>query len=417
MRTSFMTLVILTALTVSACIPTNRDRRVESNSPFDPYNQTIITDGQTFKTMQGDGQHLLHGTPQNQPYQQVAKGKIALLLPLTGKHQKIGQALLQSSQLALFDINQSGIELIPLDTKGTAQGASAAVEQAAQSGAKIILGPLFADAVSAAGQAAKRHNLTVIGFTTDWNKAGGNIFTMGILPFDQGARLAQYAATKNKKRVAILSPNTKYSNAVISSFEQSARAYGITVTHKIAIGKTTAAIKQNLSALNAQATQFDAILIPTGNPTLSLIANALNDVGLNASTKTWLGTGVWDDDTIKRNAAMENAVFAAPTPALRYNFERSYQSLYGAKPPRLASLSYDATALAITLLSQNRDIQGQAILNPNGFSGIDGIFRFQSNGLTQRGLAIHRISNSGRSMIVDQAPNSFLTSRGDFASR
>lgn len=410
--------VCVVSFILSACVMGGgEDRRVSDGSPFDPYNNTIITDGESLQTIQGDGNRLFQTGVQGQSTQQSqVQGKVALLLPLSGQHSKIGQALLQSAQLALFDMNQTGVELLPLDTKGTAAGASAAVIQASQQGAKIILGPLFADAVAAAGASARQNRLNVIGFTTDWNKAGGNVFTLGILPFDQGARLAHHVGKTNQKRVVVLAPNTKYANAVVASFEQSARPYGVSMVQRIQIGSDAQNIKAIVQQLATQSTQFDAILMPVGNPTLPLLASALNDNGLTASTKLWLGTGTWDDDVIKRNPVMKNAFYAAPSPDLRRNFERNYQSLYGVKPPRLASLSYDATALAITLLSQGRGIQPSSIVNPNGFSGIDGIFRFQSNGLAQRGLAIHKIT-SGRSMIVSQAPNSFVTSRGDLVSR
>lgn len=408
MRTSFIVILMLSLLSLVACDMQGRgDREVAGGSPFDPYNNTVVTDGQSIETIQGDGNMLYNRADGQNIMQHMTKGKIAILLPLSGKSSAIGQSLLQSAQLALFDMNQGSIELLPFDTAGTTQGSAAAATQAVQQNASVILGPLFADSVAAAGQVARRQNINVIGFTTDWNKAGGNVLTMGILPFDQGARLAQYAGLTAKRRVVILSPNTPYSQAVISAFEQSTAANNVQIVQKVNIGENPSVVAQTIANLARASSQFDAILMPFADPTLSTVANALNANNLGTSQKLWLGTGIWDDDSVKRNRLMAGAVYAAPSPDLRRNFETNYQAVYGTMPPRIASLSYDATALAITLLSHKGGVAYQDLINPNGYMGIDGIFRFQSNGLAQRGLAMHKISGNGISTIIDQAPKSF----------
>ncbi|MFP4464746.1 MAG: penicillin-binding protein activator, partial [Alphaproteobacteria bacterium] len=81
-------------------------------------------------------------------------------------------------------------------------------------------------------------------------------------------------------------------------------------------------------------------------------------------------------------------------------------------PPRLSSLAYDATAfsviLAYTGLQQNGSpaYDRQSITNPNGFSGIDGIFRFRPDGIVERGLAVLEYKN-GRISVINQAPDTF----------
>ena len=98
--------------------------------------------------------------------------KVGILLPLSGKHERIGQSMLQAAQLAVFDMGYDNFELIPRDTEGTPQGALKATTSAINDGAQILLGPLFANSVRAAQQAAKRKNINVIAFSTDWTLAG-----------------------------------------------------------------------------------------------------------------------------------------------------------------------------------------------------------------------------------------------------
>jgi branched-chain amino acid transport system substrate-binding protein len=49
------------------------------------------------------------------------------------------------------------------------------------------------------------------------------------------------------------------------------------------------------------------------------------------------------------------------------------------------------------------------LTNPSGFAGVDGIFRFRSDGTNQRGLAVLRVTSSG-GQVVSPAPKSFTGS-------
>ena len=51
----------------------------------------------------------------------------------------------------------------------------------------------------------------------------------------------------------------------------------------------------------------------------------------------------------------------------------------------------------------------QTLTNPSGYIGLDGAFRFLSNGLNQRSLAVYQINN-GKAVLVDPAPRTFARS-------
>ena len=52
----------------------------------------------------------------------------------------------------------------------------------------------------------------------------------------------------------------------------------------------------------------------------------------------------------------------------------------------------------------------EVLTNPAGFAGIDGIFRFRSDGANERGLAVMRVTPTGGE-IVSPAPRAFATGR------
>jgi hypothetical protein len=102
------------------------------------------------------------------------------------------------------------------------------------------------------------------------------------------------------------------------------------------------------------------------------------------------------------------AWYAAPDPARRADFERRFLATYGRPPNRLATLAYDGVALAGNLarLKPGGDFSAEAITNPSGWSGVDGIFRFLPDGRSERALAVIEVQ-SGRGTVVGPAPTTF----------
>ena len=153
---------------------------------------------------------------------------------------------------------------------------------------------------------------------------------------------------------------------------------------------------------------FDALLLPVGGDQLKQIAQQLRAAGIDPAQTHLLGSGLWDDPSILKEPALAGGWFAASPPDVRHEFEHRYQGAYGHPPPRLASLAFDAAALAAVLAkSPDPDPFSQsAIENPNGFTGVDGLFRFTSQGLVQRGLAVLEVEPNG-DKVVSPAPLNF----------
>lgn len=308
--------------------------------------------------------------------------KAAILLPLSGPNAALGQSMLQAAQLAVFDLGYEGLELVPQDT---ASGAGNAAGAAIADGADIILGPLFADDVRAAKSAATGRNIPVLAFSTDWSLAGGNTYIMGFVPFGQVERIAAFAATRGLKRAGIATPADAYGMATSTRFEEEAREREIKITRAL-----------------SDAGGYDSVFIPAGAAALPSLLPRIS----NASARK-LGTGLWDDARIAAMPAMNGAWFAAPAPSARAGFEKRFLETYGARPERLASLAYDATALAVTLAKNGGGFDANAITNPNGFAGVDGILRFNAQGIAERGLAVLEIRDGGI-VEIDPAPASFV---------
>src|SRR4029077_16071249 len=152
---------------------------------------------------------------------------------------------------------------------------------------------------------------------------------------------------------------------------------------------------------------FDALLLPEGGPRLRQIARQVKEASPAAKPLQLLGSGLWDVPDLGSEPALVGGWFAASPPELRRSFAQRFQATYDRAPPRLASLGYDAAALAAVLAhGEGEPFSQQAILRPNGFTGVDGLFRFPPGGLVQRGLAVLEVEPEG-DVVVSPAPQSF----------
>jgi hypothetical protein len=154
---------------------------------------------------------------------------------------------------------------------------------------------------------------------------------------------------------------------------------------------------------------FDALLLPVGGQQLQTLAPLLPRYGIDPAHVHFLGTGLWDNDPALANEPeLEGAWYAVPDPSGRADFEKRFAALYGHAPPRLATLAYDATALAAALSRgpEGADFSADALTNQNGFVGLDGIFRLRADGRVERGLAIVEVHRAGNA-VVSPEPQSF----------
>ena len=90
------------------------------------------------------------------------------------------------------------------------------------------------------------------------------------------------------------------------------------------------------------------------------------------------------------------------------SFANRYRAKYNTDPTRIATLSYDAVSLAAALARSQgaQRYSDTVLLNKSGFNGADGVFRFRTDGLNDRGLSVLQI-NGGKATTVSPAPRTF----------
>ncbi len=377
----------------------------------------------------GPSNSISGAAPQGVPAGQTVK--VALLLPLTGNVNAapVAKAMKQAGELALFDFDKPNVQLIPKDTHGNPEGARQAAQEAVKEGAELVIGPLFANEVSAVAPIAQAAHIPVLAFSSDRNVAGNGVYLMSFVAGADVPRMISYAVSQGKTRFAALFPQNDYGRLVQQAFERAVQEnHGQVVMIKTfppdangmlppvkemsVLAKLPSAKKdpKDTQPPMPMPPQIDAVFIPAGGDTLPSLAPLFPYYEMDTKNVKLMGLSGWDYTGAGKEPALLGGWFAAPDPKGWQGFTRRYVETYGDAPPRLASLAYDAVSLAISL-SNNPPAQRFAateLTRASGFQGVDGLFRLRPDGTSERGLAIMEVQKYGN-QVIEPAPSSFGT--------
>lgn len=339
--------------------------------------------------------------------------KLALIVPLTGQGAAIGTAMRNAAELAIEDFQKPDLQIIVKDDRGSPDGAREAAQAALADGAELVLGPLFAANVQAAATPVRAAGKSLVAFSTDVSVAARGVYLLSFLPQSEVDRIVDGSVAGGRRSFAALIPESTYGNAVEAQFRETVARKGarLVAVERYAPGNPGPAIGRIAGLITGAGAQADALFLPDNPDGLAAVAPALTKAGFSPARVKPIGTALWIDPRVFALPALQGGWFAATDMTGFTAFSQRYQTRFGASPPRVAALAYDAVSLTAALTRQygSQRFADATLTNPSGFSGIDGTFRFRPEGLSDRALAVHEI-RGGAAAIVSPAPRTLTPS-------
>lgn len=415
--------------------PTAQPRSGSDIPPWDPSQETVKQPDAQVKAEEWMTQYDARGG--------IRAARVGLLVPLTGRAAKVGKEIMAAAQLALFDFAGPRYELLPYDTKSTAQGAIEAVRYAVSDGVSIIIGPLLSKSAQAIQPFLQAANVNALAFTNDFTAASSNVFVLGVRPEEEVERIINFAVMQGSTRFALLAPADEYGIRIRTAFENIIQANGAELSKVVQFSGSDdlaemirsladydkrrkelvlqrRALKNKKDALSVKALKrldllqtigdvdFDALLVAAGGKSLQSIAAHLPYYDVDPKKVRILGTSLWNANWVHAEPALLGGWFASTSVKNRSDFVAQFKSVYSHAPNRLATLAYDAVALSAVLANEDgeADYSRETLTDPAGYLGRDGIFRLHTWGLAERGLSIMQVQQKGFREI-SPAPTSF----------
>ena len=350
--------------------------------------------------------------------------KVGLLAPLSGKYAELGNSLLYSLQLALEEIDDKNLSIIPRDAGfDNEEKLKNAIEDIKAQGVKVVIGPISENGFA---QAKKHSNITFISPSNITPEFDGNIISIGISLESQLAAINKFIKKQKKTKTVIMFPKNQYQDFVEKKLKKlnlnTARTFKYNpnpevLTGEIEILTNYSQRKKNLELRKKMFedkddeqsikqlerleqlytlgnVNFDSVIIIDFGSSLKSVLTSL--VYTDVSEKDVLFTTVnqWFDETIFYENTIKNIYY----PSISYKefkkYNDNYFKKYSSYPNEITILTYDALGLIYYAWKRKGEINSvNDFVFKRKIKGKIGEFSFKDKKVTQD-LDIYKVEKN-----------------------
>ena len=350
--------------------------------------------------------------------------KVGLLAPLTGEYKDLGDSLLYSLQLALIEIGDKNVHIIPRDSDVNEKDKlNNAINEIRSQGANIVIGPINNDDFN---QVKKFNDMIFISPSNINPEFQDNVISIGISFESQILALMKFIKKQKKNKTVILIPKNQYTDFVekkLKEFEfknyrifkydpdpkiltgeieiltnYSQRKKNLELRKKIFEDKEDETSKRELEKLEQKYTlgdvNFDSVIIIDFGSSLKSVLTSLAFTDVNQEKVLFTTLNQWFDESIFYESIVKTLYY----PSINYKefkkYKDNYFETYKQYPSEMTILAYDAIGLIYYVWKKNNGIN---TINDFAFSekikGKIGIFSFNKKKITQD-LDIYKAENN-----------------------
>ena len=350
--------------------------------------------------------------------------KVGLLAPLSGAYSELGNSLIYSLQIALEEIDDKNVLIVPRDSGfNDKDKLNAAIRDIRAQGIKIIIGPITYEEFD---DANKYNDLVFISPSNINPEFTNNIISVGVSLESQLVALKNFIKKQEKKRTVIMYPKNQYFELIEKKIKElnlsnmktftyspnpevltgeieiltnySKRKKSLELRKKMFEDKEDVQSIKELERLEQLYTlgevNFDSvIIIDFGNNLKSVLASLVytdvdQDKVLFTTVNQWFDESIFYENTIK------NLYY----PSINYKEFKKYNENYFKKfktyPSEITILTYDALGLIYYAWKKNGKIESINDFSfKNKIQGKIGTFSFKDKKVLQE-LDIYKIEKN-----------------------
>ena len=342
------------------------------------------------------------------------KIKIGLLIPLSGSNKELGQSIIKAVRLAVKDINNNSIEIIPKDTASKANKTLKSAFELKQLGVKVVIGPIFYESITYLDEIKDITFLSLTNKTLDLPK---NVISAGINSTSQINAIKKFIETNNIKRTIFLTPIQDYEFEIKKGIKDSRIKIFKEYDYSTEPTKLTKQIeeitnyqtrKQNLDdeilrlkksnqsnkekkikKLEQRYTlgglNFDAVVIADFNESLKSVTTSLLYTDVSPKNKYFITLNQWFNKSLLNEIDIQPLYYPSINKNNFENYKEKFFSEFNEYPSHLSLLSYDLVGLVYYLsLKTNLSNLNKIFKKKNSFKGKIGIFDIKNNKINHR---------------------------------
>ncbi len=301
--------------------------------------------------------------------------KVGLLAPLTGEHQQLGNSLLYSLQLALNEINDERVFIIPRDAGlNNKEKIKKAIEDIKRENVNVIIGPISNGNFS---EVKKYNDLIFISPSNISPDFQNNIISLGISLDSQLKALVKFLKKQKKNKTVIMFPDNGYKNFIQDKLNElnlnniktfvydpnpevltgeietltnySQRKKNLELRKKMFQDKEDEQSIKELERLDQLYTlggvTFDSVIIIDFGNSLKSVLTSLAYTDVDQKKVLITTVNQWFDESIFYENTIKNIYY----PSINYKefkkYNENYFKKYKAYPNEISIITYDALGL------------------------------------------------------------------------
>ncbi len=346
--------------------------------------------------------------------------KVGLLAPLSGPYSEIGKSLLYSLQLALDEINDENVIIIPRDTGfNNDEKLNTAIDEMRSLGVKVFIGPTTFDEFD---KVKKYNDLIFISPSNIDPEFSKNIISIGVSLDSQLIALKEFLKKQKKTKTIIMYPQNEYLEFIEKKIKdldfKNAKTFTYSpnpevLTGEIEILTNYAQRKRNLELrkkifedkeddqsikelekleqlYTLGNVSFDSVIIIDFGNNLKSVLTSLVYTDVNQNNVLFTTINQWFDESIFYENTIKNLYY----PSVNYKEFKKYNDKYLKRfklyPNEITILAYDALGLIYYAWKQNGKINSISdFMFKNKIKGKIGTFSFK-NGKVMQELDIYK---------------------------
>ena len=347
-----------------------------------------------------------------------------LLAPFSGKYKNLGESLLLSTQLALNEINNENIIIIPRDSgSDNKEKLNLAIKEIIANGVKVIIGPMTSSSFS---EVEKYKDTIFISLSNEEPKISSNRINIGISLESQLKAIEKFLIKEKKKKTVILYPKNKYEEFIdakiksiklknykvfkystdprvltseiekLTNYKQ--RKRNLETRKNVLKKEDDIRSKKELDNLERLFTlgsvDFDSVIVIDFGSSLKSVLSSLVYTDVDDSVVLISTVNQWFDESIFRENLIKNLYFPSVDMKQFKKYNENYFKSFGIKPDEITILAYDALGLIYYVWKKNNKIN---VINDffikEKIKGKIGTFEFKDKKVSQQ-LKIYKTENS-----------------------
>jgi len=352
------------------------------------------------------------------------KLRVGLLAPFSGEYKNLGESLLLSTQLALDEIDNKNIIIIPRDSgSNNKKKLNAAIKEILDNNVKIIIGPMS----SVFSEELRKYNDVIfISLSNKETKISNNVINIGISLESQLDAIEQLLIKEKKTKTIILYPKNTYEKFIdkkiktlklknykifkynsdpriltgeIEKFTNySQRKKNLETRKSILKKRDDAQSKKELAVLEKLYTlgslNFDSIIVIDFGNNLKSVLSSLVYTDVDDKDILIATVNQWFDESIFRENLVKNLYFPSVNMKQFKKYNEKYFDTFGIKPNEINILAYDALGLIYYIWNKNNGINNiNDFFIKKKFKGKIGTFEFREKKVSQQ-LKIYKTENN-----------------------